>query len=91
MRHHPEPRGAIAHETWILTVCVPGWANVLMTTPAFGATCTTIAKFDPRKYLQIAQETRATHLHIAPPVAVLFAKSPLGKLLPGANTRSAAR
>ncbi|KAK4054852.1 hypothetical protein OIV83_000776 [Microbotryomycetes sp. JL201] len=54
-----------------------GWANVLMVAPAFGATTTTVAKFDPPAYLRIAQETRATHLHIAPPVAVLFAKSPL--------------
>ncbi|KAK4058084.1 hypothetical protein OIO90_000823 [Microbotryomycetes sp. JL221] len=54
-----------------------GWANVLMVSPAFGATTTTIAKFDPPAYLRVAQETRATHLHIAPPVAVLFAKSPL--------------
>lgn len=48
-----------------------------MISPAFGATTTVIQKFDPQTYLRIAQDTRATHLHIAPPVAVLFAKSPL--------------
>ncbi|GAA6001899.1 hypothetical protein JCM10207_002369 [Rhodosporidiobolus poonsookiae] len=54
-----------------------GWANVLMVGVAFGATVTTISKFDPVSYLKIAQETRATHLHFSPPVAVLLAKSPL--------------
>ncbi|SCV68707.1 BQ2448_828 [Microbotryum intermedium] len=54
-----------------------GWSNVLMPAAAFGATVTVIQKFDPQTYLRIAQDCRATHLHIAPPVAVLFAKSPL--------------
>ncbi|KAM0750797.1 4-coumarate-CoA igase [Meredithblackwellia eburnea MCA 4105] len=54
-----------------------GWANVLMVGPAFGATVTIVSKFEPHHYLRLAEETRATHLHIAPPVAVLFAKSPL--------------
>ncbi|GAA5832122.1 hypothetical protein JCM11251_004247 [Rhodosporidiobolus azoricus] len=54
-----------------------GWANVLMVGVAFGATVTTVSKFDPVSYLKIAQETRATHLHFSPPIAVLLAKSPL--------------
>ncbi|KAL8278886.1 hypothetical protein RQP46_008757 [Phenoliferia psychrophenolica] len=54
-----------------------GWANCLMLGPAFGATVTIVSKFEPHQYLRLAEETRATHLHIAPPVAVLFAKSPL--------------
>ncbi|GAA5976868.1 hypothetical protein JCM11641_000895 [Rhodosporidiobolus odoratus] len=54
-----------------------GWANVLLPAVAFGATVTTISKFDPVSYLRIAQETRATHLHFSPPIAVLLAKSPL--------------
>lgn len=41
-----------------------------------------LPQFDPHQYLRLAQETRATHLHIAPPVAVLFAKSPLRTLRP---------
>lgn len=48
-----------------------------MTTPAFGATTTLVSKFEPQAYLGLVQATRATHLHIAPPVAVLLAKSPL--------------
>ncbi|KAK4703654.1 hypothetical protein P7C70_g2558, partial [Phenoliferia sp. Uapishka_3] len=54
-----------------------GWANSFMLGPAFGATVTIVSKFDPNQYLRLVEETRATHLHIAPPVAVLFAKSPL--------------
>ncbi|BGO92933.1 hypothetical protein NBRC10512_006050 [Rhodotorula toruloides] len=54
-----------------------GWANVLMVGVAFGATVTTVSKFDPVTYLKIAQESRATHLHFSPPIAVLLAKSPL--------------
>ncbi|GAA5850032.1 hypothetical protein JCM8547_000987 [Rhodosporidiobolus lusitaniae] len=54
-----------------------GWANVLMVGVAFGATVTTVSKFDPVSYLKIAQEARATHLHFSPPIAVLLAKSPL--------------
>ncbi|GAA6032797.1 hypothetical protein JCM8097_000793 [Rhodosporidiobolus ruineniae] len=54
-----------------------GWANVLMVGVAFGATVTTMSKFDPVSYLKIAQEARATHLHFSPPIAVLLAKSPL--------------
>ncbi|GAA6059078.1 hypothetical protein JCM10212_002049 [Sporobolomyces blumeae] len=54
-----------------------GWANVLLPAVSIGATVTTISKFDPVAYLKIAQEVRATHLHFAPPVAVLLAKSPM--------------
>ncbi|BGP12746.1 hypothetical protein JCM10213v2_000663 [Rhodosporidiobolus nylandii] len=54
-----------------------GWANVLMVGVVFGATVTTVSKFDPVSYLKIAQESRATHLHFSPPIAVLLAKSPL--------------
>ncbi|BGP44796.1 hypothetical protein JCM10450v2_000610 [Rhodotorula kratochvilovae] len=54
-----------------------GWANVLMVGVAFGATVTTMSKFDPVSYLTMAQECRATHLHFSPPIAVLLAKSPL--------------
>lgn len=28
-------------------------------------------------YLEVAQKYKATHLHVAPPIAVLLAKSPL--------------
>lgn len=54
-----------------------GWANVLMLSVAFGATVTTVRKFDPVSYLRMAQDARATHLHFSPPIAVLLAKSPL--------------
>ncbi len=54
-----------------------GWAMILQPGPAFGNTSTLISKFDPQSYLRLVQATRATHLHIAPPVAVLLAKSPL--------------
>lgn len=80
---HPQSISRLPFPAKLTRVCWLGWANILMTTPAFGATCTTIAKFDPQTYLRIAQDTRATHLHIAPPVAVLFAKSPLGEIAIG--------
>ncbi|GAA6022710.1 hypothetical protein JCM11491_003740 [Sporobolomyces phaffii] len=54
-----------------------GWANVLLPAVSMGATVTCISKFDPVSYLSIAQEIRATHLHFSPPIAVLFAKSPM--------------
>ncbi|GAA5908318.1 uncharacterized protein JCM6883_004345 [Sporobolomyces salmoneus] len=54
-----------------------GWANILLPAVSIGATVTCISKFDPVSYLTIAQEIRATHLHFSPPVAVLFAKSPM--------------
>lgn len=54
-----------------------GWAMILQPGPSFGNTCTLLSKFDPQSYLGLVQATRATHLHIAPPVAVLLAKSPL--------------
>jgi acyl-CoA synthetase (AMP-forming)/AMP-acid ligase II len=56
-----------------------GWANILLPAVSFGATVTCISKFDPISYLTIAQEIRATHLHFSPPVAVLFAKSPMSE------------
>ncbi|GAA5922980.1 uncharacterized protein JCM15063_003488 [Sporobolomyces koalae] len=54
-----------------------GWANILLPAVSIGATVTTISKFDPVSYLRTAQEIRATHLHFSPPIAVLFAKSPM--------------
>ncbi|GAA5920754.1 hypothetical protein JCM1841_004166 [Sporobolomyces salmonicolor] len=54
-----------------------GMANVLFPAVSFGASVTTISKFDPVSYLTIAQEIRATHLHFSPPIAVLLAKSPM--------------
>lgn len=54
-----------------------GWAMILQPGPAFGNVSTLISKFDPQSYLRLVEATRATHLHIAPPVAVLLAKSPL--------------
>ena len=56
-----------------------GWANVLLPAVSCGATVTCISKFDPVSYLTIARDVRATHLHFSPPVAVLFATSPLGE------------
>lgn len=56
-----------------------GWANVLLPAVSIGATVTTISKFDPIAYLNIAQEIKATHLHFSPPIAVLFAKSPMSE------------
>lgn len=32
-------------------------------------------QFEPRAFLQLAQDYRATHLHMAPPVAVILAVS----------------
>ncbi|GAA5870327.1 hypothetical protein JCM16303_001965 [Sporobolomyces ruberrimus] len=54
-----------------------GWANILLPAVSLGATVTCISKFDPVSYLSIAQEVKATHLHFSPPIAVLFAKSPM--------------
>lgn len=68
-----------------------GWANVLMLSVAFGATVTTVRKFDPVSYLRMAQDARATHLHFSPPIAVLLAKSPLGALLSPADMRDLLR
>ncbi|GAA5887725.1 hypothetical protein JCM5296_004471 [Sporobolomyces johnsonii] len=54
-----------------------GMANVLFPAVSFGASVTTMSKFDPVSYLTIAQDVRATHLHFSPPIAVLLAKSPM--------------
>jgi acyl-CoA synthetase (AMP-forming)/AMP-acid ligase II len=42
-----------------------------------GGTTVVMPKFDPVSFLTLAQQYRATHLHLAPPVAVILAKSPL--------------
>ncbi|KAH8927265.1 acetyl-CoA synthetase-like protein [Atractiella rhizophila] len=52
-------------------------ANILCMCPAVGITATIVHKFDPVFYLSLVQKYKITHLHIAPPVAVLMAKSPI--------------
>lgn len=54
-----------------------GLANVLLLAPSIGATVFVMPKFDPRAMLSHVQDFRVTFLHMAPPVAVILAKSPM--------------
>lgn len=54
-----------------------GLCNVELLTIACGATTVCLPKFDPKTFLSLAQKHRATHLHMAPPIAVILAKSPM--------------
>lgn len=54
-----------------------GLANVLLLAPSIGATVFIMPKFDPRSMLSHVQDYRVTFLHMAPPVAVILAKSPM--------------
>ncbi|KAG9904349.1 acetyl-CoA synthetase-like protein, partial [Aureobasidium melanogenum] len=51
--------------------------NVLLLAVASGATIFVMPKFDPKLMLSHVQRFRVTFLHMAPPVAVLLAKSPM--------------
>lgn len=51
--------------------------NVLLLAVASGATIFVMPKFDPKLMLNHVQRFRITFLHMAPPVAVLLAKSPM--------------
>lgn len=54
-----------------------GLCNILLFGIALGATTVCMPKFNPVSFLTLAQRYRATALHIAPPVAVILAKSPM--------------
>lgn len=54
-----------------------GLCNIELLSIAMGGTTVVMPKFDPVSFLTLAQQYRATHLHLAPPVAVILAKSPL--------------
>ncbi|KAI5205212.1 hypothetical protein AUEXF2481DRAFT_70643 [Aureobasidium subglaciale EXF-2481] len=51
--------------------------NVLLLAVTSGATIFVMPKFDPKLMLSHVQRFRITFLHMAPPVAVLLAKSPM--------------
>jgi len=51
--------------------------NVLLLAVASGATIFVMPKFDPKLMLDNVQRFRVTFLHMAPPVAVILAKSPM--------------
>lgn len=54
-----------------------GLTYILLLAPCLGATVFIMPKFDPKKMLQYVQQYRITFLHMAPPVGVLLAKSPM--------------
>lgn len=54
-----------------------GITVLLMIAPLIGASVLMIPKFDLKTYLELASTFRATAMHVAPPVALLIAKSPL--------------
>lgn len=43
------------------------------------AGCAVAKQFDPKAFLSHIQTYRVTHLHMAPPIAVFLAKSPLAE------------
>ncbi|WPH00764.1 acetyl-CoA synthetase-like protein, protein [Acrodontium crateriforme] len=56
-----------------------GLTNILLLTPACGATVYVMPKYEPKAFLSHIQYYRITSLHMAPPVAVMLAKSELSK------------
>lgn len=54
-----------------------GLVYVLLLAPAIGATVFVMPKFDPCAMLSHVGDFRITFLHMAPPVAVILAKSPM--------------
>lgn len=54
-----------------------GLGYILMLAPCLGATIVVMPKFEPLKMLQYIQDYKITFLHMAPPVGVLLAKSPM--------------
>lgn len=54
-----------------------GLSYVLLLAPCLGATVFVMPKFTPEKMLQYVQDYKVTFLHMAPPVGVLLAKSPM--------------
>lgn len=49
--------------------------NILLMAPAAGATVYCMRRFEPKVMLRCIQEHKITYLHIAPPLALLLAKS----------------
>lgn len=69
-----------AHERWIGFAPfyhVFGLCNFLLLAPCCGATVFVMPKFNPQVMIACVQDYRVTYLHMAPPVAVLLAKSPM--------------
>ncbi|EON67618.1 hypothetical protein W97_06761 [Coniosporium apollinis CBS 100218] len=67
-------------ERWLAFVPffhVFGLTNVLLLAACCGGTALVMPKFEPRTLLGYVQRHRVTFLHMAPPVAVLLAKSPM--------------
>lgn len=56
-----------------------GLTNVLLLAPACGATIYVMPKYEPKAFLSNIQRYQITSLHMAPPVAVMLAKSELSK------------
>lgn len=54
-----------------------GLSYILLLAPCLGATVFVMPKFDPMKMVQYVQDYKITFLHMAPPVGVLLAKSPM--------------
>ena len=54
-----------------------GLSYILLLAPCLGATVFVMPKFDPVKMLEYVQDYKITFLHMAPPVGVLLAKSPM--------------
>lgn len=53
-----------------------GLVNILLLAPCCGATLFVMSKFDPHVFLASIPQFRISTLHMAPPVALLLAKSP---------------
>jgi acyl-CoA synthetase (AMP-forming)/AMP-acid ligase II len=50
----------------------------LMSFPLYrGACCVTLPRFELENFLQVAQDQRATHLYLVPPIVLALAKHPL--------------
>ncbi|KDQ56671.1 hypothetical protein JAAARDRAFT_179271 [Jaapia argillacea MUCL 33604] len=56
---------------------VLGLSCIALLAPAMGASVVVMPRFDLDRFLQLASVHRATLIHIAPPVAVALAKTPL--------------
>ncbi|KAL9081615.1 MAG: hypothetical protein Q9159_007205 [Coniocarpon cinnabarinum] len=69
-----------ANERWLGVAPfyhIYGLAVVALMAPACGATVYVMPKFDPKLMLDLIEREKLTALHVAPPVALLLAKSPL--------------
>ena len=56
---------------------VYGLAVVAMMAPSIGATVYVMPKFEPKLMLDLIEKEHITGIHLAPPVALLLAKSPM--------------